>query len=292
MWMRRCAARAGRLPSGDVSTARSTIARHRVVVLVAALLVAALLVLTLTTWSGGDEASAGDQAASSGAGSGGAAAGDGGGDGTDGAGSGASAGDASAADPSATQPEVVESGNGRIAPVQTWGEDSERAGREIRWSVEAEQGLGLDLDQFATAVRRTLVAEKGWEAATDVHFVRVPAWQVEQGARVDVRVTLASPETTDELCAPLQTGGRVSCWRDGRAVINSYRWVKGAGTFRGRIWEYRTYLINHEVGHGLGFSHEACPGEGSRAPVMLQQTLRLDGCWAWETPADDGSRLR
>jgi hypothetical protein len=34
-------------------------------------------------------------------------------------------------------------------------------------------------------------------------------------------------------------------------------------------------LINHEVGHRLGYGHVLCPEEGALAPVMMQQTKFL-----------------
>lgn len=194
--------------------------------------------------------------------------------------------------PGDARTQVVTKGNGHVVPITVTGADSWRPGRAVRWSVEAEQGLGLDLDEFAEHVRDTLQDRRGWERVDRVHFERVPAWQVEAGAPVDIRVTLASPATTDRLCAPLQTGGQTSCWRDGRAVINSRRWVKGSGGYRGRLTAYRTYVVNHEVGHGLGHGHEGCRRRGWRAPIMQQQTLGLEGCRAWPYPVDDGSGRR
>lgn len=191
-----------------------------------------------------------------------------------------------------TSPPFATAGNGRITPVVVGGPDTRRPGRIVRWSVEAEQGLGIDREEFAEHVRDTLQDPRGWERVDRVRFERVPTWQVRGGADVDIRITLASPRTTDRLCAPLQTRGKVSCWHNGRAVINSRRWVYGAPTYRGRLTDYRTYVVNHEVGHGLGHGHETCRTRGRRAPIMLQQTLRRSGCRAWPYPADDGSGRR
>jgi hypothetical protein len=56
---------------------------------------------------------------------------------------------------------------------------------------------------------------------------------------VDVEVVLASPTTTDAMCAPLGTGGWLSC---------------------------------------LGHQHVECPAAGAVAPVTGQQTKSLQGC--------------
>ena len=91
---------------------------------------------------------------------------------------------------------------------------------------------------------------------------------------------LASPATTDTLCAPLHTRGEVSCRNGDVVAINAKRWTNGAEAYGGDLDSYRIYVINHEVGHALGRPHEACPGPGDLAPIMLQQTLGLDGCRA------------
>jgi hypothetical protein len=69
-------------------------------------------------------------------------------------------------------------------------------------------------------------------------------------------------------------------------VLNLRRWVLGAEAYGTDLAAYRTYLVNHEVGHGIGHAHEYCGGAGQPAPVMMQQTYGLKGCtpWPWPTP--------
>lgn len=153
-------------------------------------------------------------------------------------------------------------------------------GEVIRYTVEVERGLPFEPDEFAGAVHTILNDPRGWGAGGELQFQRV-----DEG-NVSIRVSLSSADLTDEQCAPLRTLGRVSCWNGGRAVINAERWGLGSDTYGEDLLSYREYLISHEVGHGLGHGHEACPGDGELAPVMVQQTKSLDGCEAnpWPNP--------
>ncbi|MCZ9343247.1 DUF3152 domain-containing protein, partial [Streptomyces sp. TRM76130] len=60
-------------------------------------------------------------------------------------------------------------------------------------------------------------------------------------------------------------------------MINAYRWARGAKTYGDdKIYAYRQMLINHEVGHRLGYNHVTCDKDGDLAPVMQQQTKFLE----------------
>ncbi len=113
---------------------------------------------------------------------------------------------------------------------------------------------------------------RGWTVADGIAVQRV------DDPSADVTVVLATPQTTDRLCRPLQTGGRLSCFNGEAAVLNADRWLTGAPTWGDDVDGYRSYLVNHEVGHGLGHGHRGCPAPGVPAPVMVQQTKSLEGC--------------
>jgi hypothetical protein len=145
-----------------------------------------------------------------------------------------------------------------------------KARRLVRYTVEIERGLDLDSAEVTAVVDTTLADKRSWTAA-GYTFRRV-------GGGGDLRILLATPDTVDKLCAPLLTRGQVSCRNQRLVVLNHRRWMLGAPAYGANIAAYRQYLLNHEVGHFLGHGHVGCPGAGRYAPVMLQQTLRLDGC--------------
>ncbi|WP_261820049.1 DUF3152 domain-containing protein [Nocardioides sp. OK12] len=165
-----------------------------------------------------------------------------------------------------------------VAPV----EQAPPAGTRTTYTVEVERGLaaaGIDAAQVAETVHAILRDPRSW--------VRGEPGVLEPTATdPDLRILVATPATTDRLCAPLNTRGELSCRNGGVVALNAVRWVEGALAYDGGLRGYRRYVVNHEVGHALGNGHASCPGAGLPAPVMLQQTVRLDGCVpnAWPYP--------
>ncbi|MFF8842833.1 DUF3152 domain-containing protein [Streptomyces sp. NPDC015127] len=149
-------------------------------------------------------------------------------------------------------------------------------GRKIRYRVDVEKGLRLDRGLFARAVQETLNDERSWAHGGAMTFERISSGEPE------FVVTLASPGTTATWCAKSgldTTVDNVSCDSASteRVMINAYRWAQGAETYGpGAMIAYRQMLINHEIGHRLGYNHVNCRTPGALAPVMQQQTKSLD----------------
>ncbi|MET8683477.1 DUF3152 domain-containing protein [Streptomyces sp. NPDC004732] len=156
-------------------------------------------------------------------------------------------------------------------------------GQKFRYRVDVEKGLGLDGKLFAQAVQKTLNDDRSWAHAGARTFERISS------GKPDFVITLASPGTTGVWCAKSgldTTQDNVSCdsAATDRVMINAYRWAQGAPTygdevkkkFGNVIYPYRQMLINHEVGHRLGFNHTDCSKSGDLAPVMQQQTKFLE----------------
>jgi hypothetical protein len=150
------------------------------------------------------------------------------------------------------------------------------------YTVEVEDGIdtasfGGD-EGFAQMVSQTLSNPKSWIHNPQFGFVRIDASTPD--VKPDFRVSLTSPMTVREGCGyeiPLES----SCFNPAygpdaqpRVFINEARWVRGAVPFQGDIGSYRQYVINHEVGHAIGYQHhEPCLETGALAPVMMQQTF-------------------
>lgn len=151
---------------------------------------------------------------------------------------------------------------GREGPVRTY-------------TVEVEPATGLSIDEVLPAVAAALEdTERGWTARGERRLQRV-----DDPGLAHLRVVLATPGTVDEFCRRIgtNTAGIYSCWDGARAMLNLYRWHHGASDFDD-LAVYRRYLVNHEVGHGLGQDHVACPASGAPAPIMMQQTKTVGDC--------------
>ncbi len=149
----------------------------------------------------------------------------------------------------------------------------------IKYEVSRAGATKANFREFRYTVDAVLNDPRGWSLNGAVRFRRVS-----RGGRFTVR--LASPRVIGSY------GGCSSYYscRVGRYVmINDDRWRFATRSFRNqRLHLYRQMVVNHEVGHALGFGHARCRRAGWRAPVMQQQSKGLDGCRPnpWPLPSE------
>lgn len=152
--------------------------------------------------------------------------------------------------------------------------------KTFTYTVEVEDGVDTSSfggdEGYARMVTETLANPKSWTHDPQFAFQRID----DPAAKPDFRVSLTSPVTVREGCG-YEIQIETSCYNpiygpeaEPRVFINLARWVRGAVPFQGDIGSYRQYLVNHEVGHAMGYTaHEACERNGALAPIMMQQTF-------------------
>ncbi|MFJ3233829.1 DUF3152 domain-containing protein [Streptomyces sp. NPDC086787] len=164
-----------------------------------------------------------------------------------------------------------------------------RGPHPLRYVVQLEKGIDISPTQAANEIADILAAPRGWTENHDFAFQLVG-----EGQPHDIKVVIATPKTADALCwagIRQDTEGKYNCEIPGGVVVNLKRWVEGSPNFDGPIHGYRALIINHEMGHFLGYTHMACPGPGLPAPVMMQQIKSLHGCVANAWPYDDNGNI-
>ncbi|MEU9234656.1 DUF3152 domain-containing protein [Streptomyces subrutilus] len=185
--------------------------------------------------------------------------------------------------PASPSAQVPAAGSGTFKASGAAGE-ARGKGNVRRWRLEVEEGSGVDPDSAARSVEAILGDPRGW--------IRNPAYAFQlagPGQPVDFTVKIATPRTTDRLCEVVtpELIGETNCRAGHTVVVNLKRWQEGSPQFSGSVEEYRALIVNHEVGHELGHSHEGCPGAGQPAPAMMQQIKGLNGCksnaWPYDT---------
>ena len=139
---------------------------------------------------------------------------------------------------------------------------------EIRYTTVVDKDVQYNLKQFSDEVEAYLADPDGW-ISRGYTFVR--------SRNPDVIIHLSSPEyLKDNGCK--DAGLSCAEMNGNNMYLNSARWTKGASKSKLELKDYRQYMVSHEMGHILGFDHVQCPGRGSLAPIMLQQTKGIGQC--------------
>jgi hypothetical protein len=165
-----------------------------------------------------------------------------------------------------------------------------RAGKILKYEIQVQNGIGVTPAAFAAAVEGTLGNALGWTDSGTRRFQRV------SGGTCDFVVELATASTSELECEVygLHTGGHVSCRGGKEVIINLDRWNTGDPdpAWDGHLDVYRNLVVDHEVGHFLGYHHMACNAPGAPLPVMATPyNTGLQGCVINGFPFDSSNKF-
>ncbi|MDE9367903.1 DUF3152 domain-containing protein [Luteipulveratus sp. YIM 133132] len=173
---------------------------------------------------------------------------------------------------------------GVLAAVVVPGSDTPSSTRAVTYALEVESGAGVSATDVARKVGDVLRDSRGWQGLGEIHFEQVTPDRLRAGVKPEVRIVVAGSATAARLCAPTALEGGSTCATGSTAVIDANGWQRTAATYQGDPDGFRTYLINHAIGHVLGRANAPCPSDGARALVMTPQIDDLQGCKPWPWP--------
>ncbi len=156
--------------------------------------------------------------------------------------------------------------------------------RTYSFRIATRGPIVADVEAFARHVQATLDDPRGWSLGGSIRFVRTDG-------PASFTVWLAAAATLPGFGSPCSS--QWSCRQGANVIINQDRWLGATPTWPYGIDAYQHYVVNHEVGHWMGFGHSTCPGPWLRAPVMVQQSkggaaMGLCAFNVWPTDAELG----
>ena len=152
----------------------------------------------------------------------------------------------------------------------------------MKYCVAGRGNVG-SLGGFENTLFRVLNNPKGWPRA-GVYF--------EQAKAPECDFTIYLSASADMTSFSPACSKTYSCRVGDDVIVNKDRWDHGIAAWLaagGTLSQYRTMVINHEVGHRLGHmdNETTCAGNGKSAPLMQEQSMHLDGCTPNAWPLDN-----
>lgn len=140
----------------------------------------------------------------------------------------------------------------------------------LNYSVYFDENLRLRRDPIIQKIILVLEDKRGWRRL-GYNFRYSPSRSV-----VDFEIHFVEQSYIERVCH--FTGLSCADLRDNKIYINVNRWRRGSKRSLLDLDSYRTYVINHEIGHILGRGHNKPGRKGSKVSVMVQQTLGIGEC--------------
>ncbi len=149
----------------------------------------------------------------------------------------------------------------------------------VTYQVVATGRPQADVGEFRRLAGLALDDARGWRQA-GLAFVEVP-----EGGRFTLHLSDPASMAGVEGCSD-----EWSCNAGNDVHVNDLRWRQASPAWLAAgasLADYRRMVVNHEVGHWLGFDHFDCEAPGNAAPVMQQQSKDLLGCRPSPWPRPD-----
>jgi hypothetical protein len=143
--------------------------------------------------------------------------------------------------------------------------------KTLKYSINFSNGLRVQRQRIIRKVEETLSDKRGW-TRMGYKFVLIEG----KKESVDFTIQFVSNSYVERICN--FTGLSCADTNTKTIYMNIYNWRNGRSLSGLNTDDYRTYMINHEVGHILGRGHLQCGNRGTRVPVMVQQTLGIGDC--------------
>ena len=194
---------------------------------------------------------------------------------------------------SATADEAVQSSKGTAHPLTR---------HELHYCVATRGSVSESLEQFENKIFRTLNSPEGWpRAGVTFRFAHAASGSGSDGASdadtntssgastssaanaVDCDFTLWLSEASQVPSFSSYCSVEYSCRVGNAVIINQSRWNEPTPAWLnggGNLENYRTMVLNHEVGHRLGHmdNENVCQAANGPAPLMQEQSISLRGC--------------
>lgn len=159
---------------------------------------------------------------------------------------------------------------------------SSTARRSYSYCVTSKNVSADNLNLLSSKAAAVFSDARGWSMGGIIIFR-----QVNSGCSFNLVLSAAADVPSFSSACSVEWSCRVG----NNVIINLDRWNGASPAWNqagGTLDDYRSMVINHEVGHFLGFGHSNCSAPGALASVMQQQSISLQGCQfnPWPTASE------